>query len=174
MEARGHFGELAGEVYAANYAAGGNVGALHQSAAIGERSLAEHIEVARLIHNLRQQEHARLEVVGAGRCHPARGDVRCDELHFREEGVELALGALYVVRQRLDGVPGDVGRGTPLALQRFLVQRCCVVQPNFRLRANSVAADAICVGALSRAARPAGHVIGGVRRLAVRTYFNAG
>ena len=80
MEARGHFGELAGEVYAANDAAGGDVRALHQSAAIGERSLAEHIEMARLIHNLRQQEHARLEVVRAGRCHPARGDVCGDEL----------------------------------------------------------------------------------------------
>src|SRR3970282_792706 len=61
---------------------------------------------------------------------PLAGGVAGDELYLREEGAELAHRPLDIVRQRLDGLPGDVRGGRPLALDGFLVETAGVLRPH--------------------------------------------
>ena len=169
-----HLGEVPGEVYAADDSAGGHVGTLHQPAAVGECALAEYVEVSRLVHDLRDKEHSRLEVVGRCARDPTAGDVSCDKLNLSQERCELALCALDIVGKWSDRVPGNVGCRAPLALQRLFVQHCGVDQPDVGLRAHLVPADAVGVGPGSGAPWPAGHVVGRWRRIAVATDLDVG
>src|SRR3990170_977262 len=104
-----------------------------EAAAVHQGALAEDVQVARLVHDLREQEELRLVVGGVDPGQPLAWGVAGDELDLREEGAELAHRPLYIVRQRLDGLPGDVRGGRPLALDRLLVEKAGVLRPDVRL-----------------------------------------
>ena len=89
--------------------------AAHQAAAVGQRALAEDLEVARLVHRLRAEEHLHLVEVLVHLPEPLGREVGGDHLDLGEERRDLALRALEVVGERLQLVPGDVARGAPLA-----------------------------------------------------------
>ena len=156
------------------HAAGRDGGPLHQAAAVGERPLAEHVQVAGLVHDLRDEEHARLEVVGGGVGDPPAGNVGGHKLDLGEERGELALRALDVIGKRLDRIPGDVRRRAPLALQRLLVEHGGVGQPDVGLGGHRVAAYAERAGSRCGAPRLAGVVVAAVRRVAVGAFLDVG
>ena len=137
--------------------------ALHQAATVGESALAKHVKVARFVHDLRDEVHARFVIVGRYLRDPLAGHVPGDEFDFGDERCELAFCPLYLVGQRLDRRPGDIRGGGPLARDRFFVQLSTVAQPDVCLRAHGVVADARNAAAGNRTARAARRVAAFIR-----------
>src|SRR5262245_42484102 len=99
----------------------------HEAAAVGERALAEDVEMARLVDDLGREEELHLVEVVIDPTQPLGGHVAGDELDLREAGAHLADGALDVVGKLLELVPRDVGHGVPLAHHRLVVEQPGVV-----------------------------------------------
>ena len=83
--------------------------------------------MARLVHDLREQEQLDFVVLAVDLRQPLAGRVAGDELDLGEEGAELAHRPLDVVRQRLKLVPRDVRGRRPLALDSLFVEEAGVL-----------------------------------------------
>ena len=127
-----HHGGHLGEVTGLQQVADGVAGALQEeAAAVGEDALAEDLEVAGPVHDLGHEEEADLVVLWGETGEPLAGDVAGDEFDLGEEGTELAHGALDVVGEGTQCVPGDVGGGGPLPLDGLLVEHGDCFRPGF-------------------------------------------
>ena len=101
-----------------------------QTSAVGQRPLRERLDVARLVDDLRGQEHHDL---GEPRVDPRdelRRDVERRVLVLGEVGHDLAHRTLHVDGQLRQVRPRDVARGVPLGPGRLLVERRDVVRPH--------------------------------------------
>ena len=158
MHEHGHLGEVLGLDEVAQAEAGA---LLEEPTAVSEGALAEDIGVARLVHDLGHEEEADLELIAADGGEPLAGYVTGDELDLGEHGRDLAHGALVLVGEFLKGVPGNVARGGPLALDRFLVEGEALVGPDIVL---GLVGEALAVGVLAGggAAQAGSHVAGQV------------
>ena len=108
VQHRGHLREVLGLQNLAQSTAA----ALHQqAAAVGQRALAEHVRVPRLVHHLRHQEQARLVMVSRDARQPLARHVGGDELDLGQRGAELRHRALNVLRQLV----GSVSQGMSVA-----------------------------------------------------------
>ena len=164
MHQRGHLGEVLGVEDVAQ--ATRRALRLEEATAVDERALAEHIEVARLVHHLRDEVERDFIVVRADLLQPLAGRVASDELDLCKEGADLADRFLYDVRKRLHRLPGDVRRGAPLALDGLLVDQRGVIGPDVALFGHEIS-GAHDAGARRGTAHPGGAMSRDVRRLTV-------
>ena len=102
-------------------------------AAVDQRPLPEHIQMPRLVHQLRPQEQLRLEELRMNLLQEPTRHIARDELHLRQERAERAHRPLNVRRQLLNRVPRNVPRRRPLPLQRLLVEQHRALRPHIRL-----------------------------------------